>query len=881
MSKILTIKGQKHTYESFISFFQALTEEEKKEILDILKLESTTKDVIDNLTKPLYKITTSIDIANSIEINKVRQVLPSYVNVKVLKVTLLSTEETNEMVLTSRYIYRSNADTSERGEVFNRANSFVFNYSNEPIAVEFKLYDLENNLLDTKRVSILKDGVDGTNGRDGVNGESGSNLMMNLTNDNSSVPADKDGVLLTAIPSTTAEVYFNSEKQNDWVFSGVFHSSEGTVGERTGLVQVTNLTADSGYVDISARKNSRTLTKRYTINKVKSGQDGVNPIIYYIEPSVPIVKIEKTGTRVPSTVSCKRYKHQYPNPPVETTEYQIKYSIDKGPEQVYTGPVNVLSANEIIFYLYDGSTLLDTEVVPFIKDGLDGIDGTPGTPGTPGTGANYVEFRYAKNGSYSTPPALVITNPNPPGWSTTPPELGNDILWMTVATKSPNGSLINNWSTPIRISGPSGPPGPPGRDGINGGTTDIEIPFIAPMGLWKDNVQYKGSTKRIEAVKYGDSWYVSRTDAGNIPIGTLPTDTRYWNKSDVNYDIIATDLFLASSAYIHNLMVRNLKTADSGQRVEITGQDNSIKFYAGNEDANKPTIKIDANVEHINDYNDGRMRETAVTKTVNKASIKLDSGIDNFGDTVEISTAGIYSNARNVKFTEAFEGMDFEGSIVGVNYGKYHRNKNTVFLNTGNYRTTKVPRNYDTFAGVVGYLPFPDLYYTTIKEEGIDDTGTNFGGYFNTILCGAKYSSTIFINDESINAVSNRGTPEISLGLYVSRVIIETNRDFILKLPRLRKVEYGWREQTSYEIEIIKKSSAGTVMITNNTVSQMRTSHSDMTETGDSYVAGMIGSIQKISHTVLSEGDTPKHSGRFYYKFIWDGTHWINIKQTF
>src|SRR5690606_14398774 len=54
--------------------------------------------------------------------------------------------------------------------------------------------------------------------------------------------------------------------------------------------------------------------------------------------------------------------------------------------------------------------------------------------------------------------------------------------------------------------------------------------------------------------------YIARTDAGQIPLGTLPTDNDYWNEFTLDVDSIFTDFLFAYSGYIQNLTVGRLST---------------------------------------------------------------------------------------------------------------------------------------------------------------------------------------------------------------------------------------------------------------------------------------------------------------------------------
>ena len=65
------------------------------------------------------------------------------------------------------------------------------------------------------------------------------------------------------------------------------------------------------------------------------------------------------------------------------------------------------------------------------------IKGEPGNGGTDAGAGEYYEYRYAKNGSTVTPPALDVNSSNPTGWSKEMPTVsGFEYVWCTIAKKS-------------------------------------------------------------------------------------------------------------------------------------------------------------------------------------------------------------------------------------------------------------------------------------------------------------------------------------------------------------------------------------------------------------------------------------------------------------
>jgi prepilin-type processing-associated H-X9-DG protein len=184
--------------------------------------------------------------------------------------------------------------------------------------------------------------------------------------------------------------------------------------------------------------------------------------------------------------------------------------------------------------------------------GTAGAPGADGADGTDGTNGNYIEYQYAKNGSTSSPPAIVPSDLNPSGWSVTPPSTGaGEYLWMTKATKDYAGTaLISNWTTPVRIKGEAGAAGAAGAIG----------PSTIYRGLYNGASTYYGTATRVDVVQYSGSYYVARTDApGGTFSGVLPTNTSYWNSFGANFESIATGLLFAELAYVDNLGVRVLK----------------------------------------------------------------------------------------------------------------------------------------------------------------------------------------------------------------------------------------------------------------------------------------------------------------------------------
>lgn len=195
-------------------------------------------------------------------------------------------------------------------------------------------------------------------------------------------------------------------------------------------------------------------------------------------------------------------------------------------------------------------------------DGIDGDDGDDGANG------NFVEYRYAKNGSSATPPSLSTTSVNPSGWSTTPPATGVlEYLWTTTAKKNYDGTaLITNWTAPVRIKGD------PGADGTGEDGADGKSPIGAFRGNYSPTATYHGNALMVSIVKYAGLYYIARVDApGGEFSGIVPTNTTYWNTPSAQFESIATGLLLAEFAMIDNLGVRVFQGVPEAAAGDLNG----------------------------------------------------------------------------------------------------------------------------------------------------------------------------------------------------------------------------------------------------------------------------------------------------------------------
>ncbi len=216
--------------------------------------------------------------------------------------------------------------------------------------------------------------------------------------------------------------------------------------------------------------------------------------------------------------------------------------------------------------------------------GSNGIDGQDGQDG------DYFEYRYAVNGSKSDPPRVEnVLAAAPSGWSTTVPAVGSlEYLWCIVAKKSASGSVLQEWSTPVRISGIDGEKG-----------EDGEGPAMVFRGEYKSGTAYEyyGNSERVDCVKYNSAYYIARTDAGTFSNVTPGGDTNAkWNYFGAQFDSVATDLLLAPEANIANFIFRNERmesqTSSGSPNIILDGKNNLASFAAGKVTFTKDEAKI-------------------------------------------------------------------------------------------------------------------------------------------------------------------------------------------------------------------------------------------------------------------------------------------------
>ena len=276
---------------------------------------------------------------------------------------------------------------------------------------------------------------------------------------------------------------------------------------------------------------------------------------------------------------------------------------------------------------------------------IKGDKGDPGSPGAPGEDADYYELRYAKNGSTTSPPSLSKTSVNPSGWTTTQPTLSaGQYLWLTIAKKSADGkTLVQQWSTPVRITPYDG------KDGADGSS-----PAMVYRGVYDSSKTYYGNKYRLDCVKQGSTYYIARVDAGTFK-GIAPPDANKWNSFGASFESIATNLLLAEGANIGDWFIKSGKivsTLASGDIIELDAKNNRIQITSARSGGDYSMETSLGSIIRLDAY-------SGIVETRSKTS--------NY--TSYMSPSGLFANRAGTQCVAASTGYDQRASVCGLGWG--------------------------------------------------------------------------------------------------------------------------------------------------------------------------------------------------------------------
>lgn len=339
---------------------------------------------------------------------------------------------------------------------------------------------------------------------------------------------------------------------------------------------------------------------------------------------------------------------------------------------------------------------------------------------------DYQEYRFAKNGSRNSAPALVKTDAEPSGWTTTQPSVGTlQYLWMTIATKSATGALLTNWSDPVRITPYDG------KDGENG-----KSPALVYRGVYDSSKTYYGNQYRVDAVKYNGTYYIARIDAGEF-YNVAPTNTSKWNNFGAQFESIATNLLLAEGANIGDWFISQGKivsTLETGNKITLDAKGGEVLLETS-----------------YNDYDNimseyGNQFGANIRLSLNRGNVEVhakNSPSYSTG-TSYISPTGIFSNMAGTDGMPSSSIYTHRGAIVGLGFANVAK------------RTWSVNMVDTIIAGVYGRA---------------DNSGTApaFGGFFYNLYAGGLTLGRICITEKGESGHSSYLSSDDSLVIGYSR----------------------------------------------------------------------------------------------------------------
>lgn len=228
--------------------------------------------------------------------------------------------------------------------------------------------------------------------------------------------------------------------------------------------------------------------------------------------------------------------------------------------------------------------------------GADGVNGTDGIAGVNGSNGqtSYLHIKYSNNAGVSFT-------------GNSGEDVGTYIGQYTDFTLADsNNPALYKWALIKGSDGANGAKGDKGDKGEigNEGIQGRQGAYITYHGDYNGGKTYIMYQDRIVAVRYNNVYFSTKVSTGNIPVGTVPTNTNYWNPLN-SYANIATDILLAQDAYLAKLESKNIYLGDGTSGWVIT--QGSIKSIQTNPNGTARTSLT----------SDGRLFATNVNLTGN------------------------------------------------------------------------------------------------------------------------------------------------------------------------------------------------------------------------------------------------------------------------
>ena len=279
-----------------------------------------------------------------------------------------------------------NAGTSATLTVTHTDNVFI----NDKATI--KLETSDNSVYDIFTITKLRDGAAGS-----------ASLSAVLTNEYQLLPANSQGQIISFSGATTRCMIYESgsDVTSQWTIALSVSSNDITyqasaTTQTNDTIQITGMTADSGYVTFTCTKGANTLVKNFSLTKIESGADGQSPVFYSVESDTYTVNKSFNADRTlraltPSTVTFSAFQTVGQTKSAYSGRFEIY--IDDSQTATYHSTQDesyvtwtAVSCDTVTCILYASgglTTELDRQSVIFTADGYKGDQGQQGADGDP------------------------------------------------------------------------------------------------------------------------------------------------------------------------------------------------------------------------------------------------------------------------------------------------------------------------------------------------------------------------------------------------------------------------------------------------------------------------------------------------------------------
>lgn len=228
-----------------------------------------------------------------------------------------------------------------------------------------------------------------------------------------------------------------------------------------------------------------------------------------------------------------------------------------------------------------------------------------------GPNGNYVEYRFARNNSWSTAPSISKTIRYPSGWSTGSPALSDgSVLWATFATISgADNTLLTDWADPYYMTGMTGDQGGSGIPGVGYEVRYCKGTETTYTGeQWSDTMKRKRNPEGwsidvpelVSGDEYNYIWFIQcRIINDELEAG------QYWSKPNPMGGIIAPDPVSGNPIiYPAGVFSKNTTYINDGETAPYVWDTNDGGYYFL-EQVTGPSGWISSNHNNVTPATDG------------------------------------------------------------------------------------------------------------------------------------------------------------------------------------------------------------------------------------------------------------------------------------